>query len=72
MRLTAPRVIALIVLYVILFVAVSGAVLFRHPEGSAGGPGSSIKVFSIPGWWWPLLVGPPLVLLIAWVARRGR
>jgi hypothetical protein len=72
MRLTVARVIALGLLYVVAYLAVSIAWFSRHPQGEAHGPqGDYIKIISISSWWVALLVGPPLLLAAFWAWQRS-
>jgi hypothetical protein len=72
MRLTGARVIAVGLLYVVAYVAVSIVWFWRHPQGEAHGPqGDYLKMVSISTWWWVLLVGPPLLLAALWAWQRS-
>jgi hypothetical protein len=71
MRLTVARLIAVGLLYVVAYVAVSIVWFWRHPQGEAHGPqGDYLKMISISTWWW-VLVGPPLLLAALWAWQRS-
>jgi ABC-type dipeptide/oligopeptide/nickel transport system permease component len=70
MRLSALLVIALSVLYVVLFVVGSAAALWHRTRIKARQQGEFMETFSIPMWWWALLVGPPLLLVGFWIGQR--
>ena len=69
--MTFARVIAFAILYPLVLIVVSFALLFHLPRGGAAVQGDFLSSIAIPAWWWLLLIVPPVLLVVAWAWRRG-
>ena len=72
MKLRAWVVFPLILLYLITAPALGARLLMHQRSVLEGRDGDLLTTISLPLWWWPLIVGPPTVLLALYFWQRFR
>ena len=71
MRLTLPVVIITIIIYELgLFAVTAWTLMGRAREMSATRQGDWLETTSLPAWWWPLAIVPPVLLIGYWSYKR--
>lgn len=72
MKLRAWIVFALILLYLVAAPSLGAWILIRRLPPDTRPTGDFLTQIDLPIWWWPLILGPPSVLLAFYFWRRFR